>query len=325
MESRPRSTAAPAVLSPTPRRRFLRDAAVGAAALGLAPAAAASAAAQETKPAAPSGFKLRYAPALGMFERSAGRDPVEQIRFMADQGFRAMFDNGLADRTPQVQEAIGRELDRRKMLLGPFVAYADLGAKSMVLRDPAVRTMLETRFKRAVETAKRSGARWALAVPGRLDESQEPGYQTASIVEHLRRAADICEPAGLTIVIEPLNLHDHPGLFLTQMPQAYAICKAVGRPSVKIIDDIYHQQITEGNIIPNIDRCFDEIASFHVGDTPGRNEPGTGEINYRNVFRHLASKRYDGAICMEHGASRPGKDGEAAIIAAYRNADDFTI
>ena len=120
-----------------------------------------------------------------------------------------------------------------------------------------------------VETMKRTGCKQALVVPGRFDESLAWDYQTANVVEHLRACMEICEPAGLVLVLEPLNPKNHPGLFLTKIPQAYQICKAVNSPSCKIIDDIYHQQITEGNLIPNIEAAWDEIAAFHLGDNPG--------------------------------------------------------
>jgi hydroxypyruvate isomerase len=162
-----------------------------------------------------------------------------------------------------------------------------------------------------------------LAVPGRFNLSADWGYQTANVVENLKWAAGLCEPSGLIIVLEPLNPKNHPGLFLTKMAQAYEIAKAVGSPSVKILDDMYHQQITEGNIIPNIDACWDELAAFHIGDSPGRNEPGTGEMNYRNIFKHIHDKGYTGVLCCEHGLSRKGLEGEKAFLAAYRAADNF--
>jgi hydroxypyruvate isomerase len=125
------------------------------------------------------------------------------------------------------------------------------------------------------------------------------------------------------MVLEPLNFRDHPGMFLTEIPQAYLICKAVGSPACKILFDMYHQQITEGNIIPNIDAAWDEIAYFQIGDVPGRNEPTTGEMNYRNIFRHIHGKGYTGILGMEHGKSRDDVAGEQALIDAYRDSDDF--
>ncbi len=303
------------------RRDFLKTAAAGAAALAFAPPGGAG----QAGPAAAkgAGFKLKYAPSLGVFEASAGKNPADQLKFMADQGFSAWFDNGLMGRPPAEQEALARESQRLGLTIGPFVVYADFSVESFVIRDNAVNEMLAGRFKAAVETGRRTGCPWTLAVPGRYNQRLDWDYQTANVVENLKRVAAICEPSGLVIGLEPLNPKDHPGLFLTKMAQAYQICKAVGSPSVKILDDMYHQQITEGNIIPNIDACWDELAAFHVGDSPGRREPGTGEMNYRNIFRHIFGKGYQGVLCLEHGLSRKGIDGEKALLAAYRDADNF--
>jgi hydroxypyruvate isomerase len=298
------------------RRNFV----VGAAGAALA---AASLGSRAGAAASDGAFKLKYAPSLGVFREHAGRDPIDQLRFMADEGFSAVFDNGLMGKPPALQERIGREVDRLGMTLGPFVLYADFSVKSMVTSDAESRDMLVKRIRQGIEVAKRTGAKWALMVPGRYDEQLEWDYQTANVVDNLRRFADIVEPSGLVLVIEPLNRHDHPGLFLTAIPQAYQICRAVDHPCCKIVNDLYHQQITEGNLIPNVDRAWSEIAAFHIGDNPGRKEPGTGEINYRNIFKHLHEKGYDGVLCMEHGTSLRGKQGEQALIDAYRACDAF--
>lgn len=269
-------------------------------------------------------FKLKYAPSFGMFGESAGKDPLDQIRFCRDNGFSAMFDNGLMRREIAEQEKIAAEISRQNMVLGPFVLYADFKVKSFVTRDLEIREMLLKRMKEGVETAKRTNSKWALLVPGRFDEALEWDYQTANVIDNLKFCCDILEPAGLIMVLEPLNAWtNHPGLFLTKIPQAYQICKAVNSPVCKIVNDLYHQQITEGNLIPNIDMAWDYISAFHVGDNPGRKEPTTGEINYKNIFKHLYSKQYDGTICMEHGKSLPGIEGEKAVLKAYRYCDSF--
>lgn len=303
------------------RRQFIGGAAAMAAASSLSLPATAG---PKRSRSDTSRFKLKYAPYLGMFENLAGKDHQQQLQFMADQGFQAMFDNGLMNRSQQEQETLAKEMDRLNLTWGPFVAYADFKVKSFVTQDKDIRKMLQTRMKAAAEVAKRVNAQWTLVVPGRFDEGLEWDYQTANVIENLKFCAEICEPSGLVIVIEPLNAWtNHPGLFLTKIPQAYQICKAVNSPSCKIINDIYHQQITEGNLIPNIDMAWSEIASFHVGDNPGRYEPTTGEINYKNIFRHLKEKGYTGVLCMEHGKSLKGKEGEQAVIKAYRECDNF--
>lgn len=310
------------------RRKFIKTATTGAALLAAPSFLGASKASGQRKASdATAPFKLKYAPGIGMFREHAGKEIVDNIRFCHDMGFRAMFDNGLPGRPVEDQMKIANELSRLGMDLGPFVLYADFGVTSFVLNKPEVKEMLVNKMKEGVEVAKRTGAKWALMVPGKYDDKLHRDFQTANVIDNLRYCCDIAEPAGLTIVLEPLNtLRNHPGLFLTGIPQSYAICRAVNRPSCKIVNDIYHQQITEGNLIPNIEAAWSEIAAFHCGDNPGRNEPTTGEINYRNVFKYIYSRKYDGVICMEHGISNRGtREGEARVIEAYRECDNFEV
>jgi len=311
------------------RRNFIKNATLAGAALLAAPAVYGQDGKKKTKGKTPDPvipFKLKYAPSVGMFREHAGNDIIDNIRFCYDMGFRAMFDNGLMNRTPEDQVKLTGELQRLGMDFGPFVLYADFSVTSFVLNKPDTREMLISKMKEGVEVAKRTGAKQALVVPGRYDERLDRNIQTANVIDNLRYCCDIVEPAGLTIVLEPLNtLRDHPGLFLTGLPQAYSICRAVDRASCKIIEDIYHQQITEGNLIPNMDAAWSEIAALHCGDNPGRMEPTTGEINYKNVFKFVYSKGYQGTICMEHGMKSRTKEGEARVIEAYRECDNFEV
>ena len=270
-------------------------------------------------------FHLRYAPHFGMFRHHAGTELVAQLEFMAAAGFTALEDNGLRGRTVSEQERIGRALERLGLRMGVFVAHTiDWSEPTLTSSDPARRSAFLDEIRASVDIARRVNARWMTVVPGHVDRRPHFDYQTANVIETLRRAAAILEPHDLVMVLEPLNvLRDHPGMFLTTTPQAYAICKAVGSPSCKILYDIYHQQITEGNLIPNIDAAWDEIAYFQAGDNPGRNEPGTGEINYRNVFRHIHGRGFTGIVGMEHGNSRPGREGERAVIDAYIAVDGW--
>jgi len=287
-------------------------------------------------------FKLKYAPHPGSFKAHAGKDVIDQIKFAADQGFTAWEDNGVARQTPAMQEKIGKTLDRLGMTMGVFVAYADFTAPTFAVKDDAKWKEILGEIRKAPDVAKRVNAKWFTVVPGSVDQQspfmEKPnryagprlaeGYQTANVMELLRRCSAILEPHGLTMVLEPLNWHaNHGGTFLRYSDQAFALCRAVNSPSCKILFDIYHQQITEGNLITNIDRSWDEIAYFQAGDNPGRKEPGTGEINYRNVFKYIHDRsRKEGrdfVIGMEHGNSVRGKEGELKLIQAYRDADSF--
>jgi hydroxypyruvate isomerase len=299
------------------RRQFLETSAVSLSAAGLSFR-------QDPDPVpGHQPFRLNYAPPLGMFDNHA-RDPLDQIRCLHDLGFRAIEDNGMKRRPAALQEKIGALLQQLGMEMGVFVANADFGKVTFASNDSADTEKILADLRESLEVAKRVGARWCTVVPGRYHQGVEWDYQTARVIENLRRAAAICEPSGLCMVLEPLNpWRDHPGLFLTKIPQAYLLCRAVQSPSCKILFDIYHQQITEGNLIPNIDRAWDEIAYFQIGDNPGRQEPTTGEINYRNVFKHIHAKGYQGVLGMEHGKSKPGKEGELAVVEAYRWSDGF--
>jgi hydroxypyruvate isomerase len=313
----------------TSRRNFIKRATTTGAAIMAAPAVFSSAAASKQQKAtdAVTPFKLKYAPGLGMFRQNAGQNPIDNIKFCYDQGFRAMFDNGLPEREPALQDEIVAEITRLGMELGPYVLRGDPRIPDFVLNKQEIRDMLADVMKKAIEVSKRTGVMKALIVLGRYDDKLHIDYQTANAIDNLRFCCDIVEPEGITLVLEPLNnLINHPGLFLTRIPQAYAICRGVNRPSCKILDDIYHQQISEGNIIPNIEAAWSEIAVFHLGDNPGRNEPTTGEINYKSIFKYLYNKKYDGTLCMEHGISQRGtKEGELRVIQAYRECDSFEV
>ena len=305
------------------RRNFIQKSAAAAAIAGISSTAFGLTTPQDAKPSNSAFFKLRYAPGFGTFNELAGKDPIDQIKFCNDQGFRAMFDNGFMSKSVELQAQIVAEINKRNMKMGPFVLYADFPKESMVLKDNEIRQMLVDKVKTGVEVCQRTGLKWALMVPGRYNEHMHWGFQTANVIDILRELSDIALQGGMTIVLEPLNKRDHPGLFLTDMPQTYAICRGVNSPACKIVDDLYHQQITEGNLIPNIESCWSEIAAFHLGDNPGRKEPGTGEINFNNIFKYILSKGYDDVLCMEHGRSIKGKEGEQALIDAYRKADNF--
>ena len=311
------------------RRSFIKKATATGAAFIAAPSLIGSAgvSAQMKATDATAPFKLKYAPGVGMFRQHAGQDVIDNIKFCHDMGFRAVFDNGLMRREPELQEKMVSELKRLGMEMGPFVVRADSKIQDFVLNTEEARETIVNNVKEGVEVAKRTGVKWGLIVLGRYDMRLHMDYQTANAIDNLRYCCDIAEPAGVVLVLEPLNPYiNHPGLFLQRIPQAYAICRAVNRPSCKIVNDIYHQQITEGNLIPNINAAWDEIAAFHLGDSPGRNEPTTGEINYKNIFRHIYNKKYDGVLCMEHGMSIRGSiEGEKRLIEAYRECDSFEV
>ncbi len=309
------------------RRAFIKTSSLTTAALATSATActAATTTALQIDNSPPS-FKLKYAPHFGMFKNTAGEDLLDQINFMADQGFTAMEDNGMKNREVGMQEKIAQTMAKRGMEMGVFVAHKIYWDKPNLASGKAdFREEFLTQIKESVEVAKRVNAKWMTVVPGLIDFRQDMGYQTNNVIESLKQACDILEPHNLTVVLEPLNFRDHPGLFLTKAAQAYQICEAVDSPSCKILFDIYHQQIQEGNLIPNIEKSWDQIAYFQIGDNPGRKEPTTGEINYKNVFKYIHSRGFNDILGMEHGNFYKGAEGEEKLIAAYRESDSFVV
>lgn len=300
------------------RRNFIKKSLLSGALLGTG----ASVFSQSTPTKTQKPFRLNYAPHFGMFKNHAGDDPLAELQFMYDQGFRALEDNGMLGRPKELQDKIGNLLAKLGMTMGVFVVdggdnwKTSLTTGKQEFKDNFVKTC-----KACVELAKRVNAKWMTVVPGFFDRSLPIGIQTANVVDALRRGAEIFEPHNLVMVLEPLS--DTPDLFMRFSDQTYELCKAVNSPACKILYDIYHMQRNEGNLIANMERCWDEIAYIQIGDNPGRKEPTSGEINYKNIFKYLHNKGFKGICGMEHGNAKPGKEGEIALINAYREVDQF--
>jgi hydroxypyruvate isomerase len=302
------------------RRNFIQRGLTGLATTITAGPAFSRVASGQSPTAKP--FRLKYAPHDGMFAASAGMDFIDQIKFMHDQGFRAVEDNGMLGRPVPEQEKIGKTLSDLGMTMGVFVIEGgdnwkiSLTTGKQDFKDTFIKTC-----KQCVDVAKRVNAKWMTVVPGLYERKLPEDIQTANVIDALRRGAEVFEPHGLVMVIEPLS--DTPELFLRSPHQSFMICRAVSSPSCKVLYDIYHMQRNEGNIIPNMATCWDEIGYIQIGDNPGRNEPGTGELNYKNIFKFIYEKGYNGVLGMEHGNVLKGKEGEVAMINAYRACDSF--
>ncbi len=271
-------------------------------------------------------FNLSYAPHFGMFKESAGADLLAQIDFMAANGFRSFEDNGMMNRDPDFQKKIGERLAKHGMDMGVFVIDAgDNWKTSLTTGKKEFQEAFLKKCKEAVEVAKRVNGKFMTVVPGYFARELPLGIQTGNVIEAYKKAAEIFEPHGLVMVMEPLS--DNPDLFLRYSDQSYMICKAVGSPTCKILFDIYHMQKNEGRLIQHINWAWEEIGYFQIGDEPGRREPTTGEINYKNVFKHIYQKakeaKKDFIFGMEHGNFGRGIEGEKALISAYKEVDNF--
>ena len=272
--------------------------------------------------AAKHNFKLKYAPNLGLMGHI--EDPLDRLNAYADFGFRAFEFNGLMGWPLERAERLRKRMDDLGMDMGVFVANPS-GWNKTGMVDPQQRPAFLEEIAKAMTYAGITGNKWLTVITGMEIPGVYRGVQRANVVESLRRAADIVEKHGVTLVVEPLNHPvDHAGYFLARSDEAYEVMKAVDSPNIKILFDIYHQQITEGNLINNIRDYYDEIAYFQLADVPGRYEPGTGEINYRNVFKAIHELEFQGILGLELSPSiKSEPQGSLAVFQSIVEADDF--
>lgn len=273
-------------------------------------------------------FRLNYAPHFGMFRHHAGADLVDQVKFMADEGFLAVEDNGLKSKPSRIRERIRREMDRHGMQMGQFVATAEFGTATFASGRPEHRERVVKEIRDSIAVAQSLDVKWISVVPGRRDPRLPLSRQTAHAVDTLSLCAELCEHAGVVMLLEPIDHgRQQPRLFLHSVRQAQQICRAVGSRACKILFDCYQQQLAAERHSPRadmfslIERSWSNIGYLQIGDNPGRKEPGTGCIDYGRILRFIEGRGFDGLIGMEHGNSLPGREGERAVIDAYAALD----
>jgi len=165
--------------------------------------------------------------------------------------------------------------------------------------DPSGGDAFLAELKAFIPAVQRLGCGQIILLSGKRVEGAAPGAQKAASVEALKRAADVLSAAGLMTVIEPIDRLENPPIYLDTVTEGFEIVKAVGSPHVKVLYDLYHEQRTHGNLIEKLEQNIDEVGLIHIADVPGRHEPGTGEVNYSNVYRKLGELHYNRVIAME--------------------------
>lgn len=309
------------ILKPMERRAFFKNGLITGAALMSGLSLPKTSAAMKLTESVRK-FNMKFAPEFGIFSDLAGKDPIDQIKWGNDQGFRAWENTRLKNKSVQEQERISKTIQQLGMEFGQFVGTLTFQDVTFAGRDTDMREKVLKDVRVSVDIAKRMNTKFIHNVLGVADPRLPLDFQMANAIDLLKRIADIYEPHGMVMVMESMNRKiNHPDMFLHTIPQAYALAKAVGSPSVKVLFDFYHVQIQEGNILPTLDYAWDEVAYIQVGDTPGRKEPGTGEINFTNVLQHVHDKGYRGFVGLEHGTSKPGKEGALIAFNAYRAID----
>lgn len=283
-------------------------------------------------------FKLKYAPHFGSFA-SAGSELIDQIKYSADLGFTAFEDNafsgvpmpnlmgiGMLGQTPEYLDKIGKTLSDLNMEMGTFVMGPVNWPPNAAFTSgkEGFRNIFLDKCRQAVEVGKRLNGKYVTVVPDAADPSLPYEIQTANVLESLKRAAEIFEPHGMVVLLEPLSYP--PQVYLKTSAQCYLLAKAVNSSACKILFDLFHLQQNEGNLKRNIDLVWDEIGYFQIGDVPQRFEPGTGEINHLDVFKHIYQKAQatdkNFIFGMEHYNAVAGVAGENAMLEAYLKLDN---
>lgn len=293
------------------RRSFLGIAAAGAAGFGQGfhHAAAAPAASKSSR----DGTWLTYAVNVEM--TWGGLPFLERLRKVAEAGFSHYEFWPWRNKDIEAVITLNRELGLTPVQFTASPKRFNLG---ITQPGPERREEFEADVRAAAAVAKRLGVKKLCVVAGEEVEGHSRDAQTEAVIASLKAGAKIVEPEGITIILEPLNiLVDHPRQHVVTSEHAARIIKAVGSPNVKILFDVYHQQISEGNLTVNIRKYHDMIGYYQLADHPGRHEPTTGEINYPFVLRTIHDVGYRGAIGMEMSA----KSDPATAFKAIRQVD----
>lgn len=232
----------------------------------------------------------------------------EQMHRVAEAGYQG-FEFG--DWRAQDPRAVTARKNRLGLMCVSVVGNRGVNPKGMGLCDPTERHGFLTEIRESAEAAVRFEARQIVVLTGYRVPRLSREVQRESIVEGLKRAHEIVAPRGITIVLEPINTlapveplnpkgDNHANYFLDRPSEAFSVIEEVGSPFVRVLFDLYHAQIMEGNLIETIRGHISKIGHIHVADVPGRHEPGTGEINFENVFRAIRDSGFAGFVGMEY-------------------------
>ena len=226
---------------------------------------------------------------------------VERARRVHDAGFDAIefwfYDAG-GDRKIGDLASFCRSTG---MLINNTVANSPDGSVGGSLTDPADRQKYVDRVKETIRVAKDIGCSKLITCTGNLREGVSPAEQRKSVVDSLKAACEVAEKEGITLLLEPLNTAvDHAGYFLDSADEGAAICREVGSPKMKLLFDVYHMQIMQGNVIARIEKHVDVIGHFHSAGVPGRHELDNGELNYPEILRRIDAVGYTECFGLEY-------------------------
>lgn len=240
-----------------------------------------------------------------------GNDPVEGVERTAEVGVPGFEFFGWDEEQVGAVAAAADEHGVDVVSAGATGVAANASGGGPSMTDPSLVEEAVADVERALAATEPLDLDVMVLTVGPERPRTSRAAQHNAVVDTLRGAAPAAAARDVTLVVEPLNTRvDHPGYFLTTTDEAVEIVHAVDHPNVKVLYDVYHQQVTEGNLVDTIREHADDVGLYHVADVPGRHEPGTGEIAYERVFEAIAETGYEGSIGMEF---TPTGDPEAAV------------
>ncbi|MBO1513396.1 TIM barrel protein [Metabacillus bambusae] len=233
---------------------------------------------------------MKYSLCIGAYK---GKDVVYHLEKIKEHGFQGLEYYSWWDLDIK---QVAKEQDR----IG--VGIIATCTKFFNLVDGTKRLEYIDGLKQTIEACKILGTKSIITQTGNVIDGMSRDFQQQAMVETLKQCASLCEEAGIILEVEPLNgLVDHHGHFLQYSDEAVSIIDQVNSPYVKLVFDVYHQQITEGNVIRNATNYIDRISHYHIADNPGRKQPGTGELNYINILNAIKETGYEGYVGLECG------------------------
>ena len=224
----------------------------------------------------------------------AGRSFAERLKVVAEAGYNHVE---LVDEFLQWSDADFTRMLATMRALG-LTVDAMAGMK-LGFADPTGGDAFLAELQSLTVTAHRLACPQIILLSGNRIEGLPSDRQHEASVETLRRAAELLRLENLVGVIEPIDRLENPAIYLDGVTEAFALTRAVASPHVRVLYDLYHEQRSQGNLIEKLEQNIDQVGLVHVADVPGRHEPGTGEMNYRNIYRALGRAGYKGVIAME--------------------------
>ncbi|HEV3206348.1 MAG TPA: TIM barrel protein [Terriglobales bacterium] len=218
----------------------------------------------------------------------------QRLEKVAEAGYRAVE---LVDEFKHWSEDDFRSANARKRSLG--ITFDATAGVWKGIADPGGRETFLADLKAFFPVAEKLECSGIIVLSGNRVEGASREAHHAACVEALKPAADMAAKQNVTLLPENIDQEENPKYYLTSVAEGFEIIREVGHPHVKFLYDFYHEQISEGNLIEKLEKNIDQVGLVHIADVPGRHQPGTGEINYANIFRKLAELKYDRYAAME--------------------------